>query len=116
MINLSLAIMTLWGGDMDDRRSTTGNVFSLAGGAVSWLSKKQTVVALSTSEAEYVALSVAAQEAMWFHKLLDDLQITSNPILINEDNQGAIALIQSLTPEPSTSIPIFILYEKHRYR
>ena len=48
-----------WGGDMDDRRSTTGNVFLLAGGAVSWLSKKQTVVALSTSEAEYVARSLA---------------------------------------------------------
>jgi len=52
-----------WEGDLDDRHSTTGNVFLLAGGAISWLSKKQTVVALSTSEAKYVALSLAAQEA-----------------------------------------------------
>ena len=49
-----------WGSDLDDRRSTCGNVFRLAGGAISWLSKKQAVVALSTSEAEYVALSLAA--------------------------------------------------------
>ena len=50
-----------WAGDCDDRHSTTGNVFLMAGGAVSWLSKKQAIVALSTSEAEYVALSSATQ-------------------------------------------------------
>ena len=48
-----------WAGDQDDRHSTTGNLFLMAGGPVSWLSKKQAIVALSTSEAEYVALSVA---------------------------------------------------------
>ena len=51
-----------WAGDMDDRHSTSGNVFFLAGRAVSWLSKKQATVALSTAEAEYVALSAATQE------------------------------------------------------
>ena len=51
-----------WGGDLDDRHSTTGNLFVMARGAISWLSKKQAIVALSTSEAEYVALSLAAQE------------------------------------------------------
>ena len=70
-----------WGGDPDDRCSTTGNVFLLAGGAVSWLSKKQPVVALSTSEAEYVALSMATQEAAWFQKLFTDLQIPTNRLL-----------------------------------
>ena len=50
-----------WAGDMDDRHSTSGNVFFLAGRAVSWLSKKQATVALSTAEAEYVALSAASQ-------------------------------------------------------
>ena len=54
-----------WAGDMDDRYSTSGNVFFLAGGAVSWLSKKQATVALSTAEAEYVALSAATQEVIW---------------------------------------------------
>ena len=47
-----------WGGNSDDRHSTTGNLFLIGGGAISWLSKKQAVVALSTSEAEYIALSL----------------------------------------------------------
>ena len=54
-----------WAGDLDDRHSTTGNLFLMAGGAISWLSKKQATVARSISEAEYVALSSAAQEAVW---------------------------------------------------
>ncbi len=56
-------------------------MFLLAGGAVSWLSKKQAVVALSTTEAEYVALSLAAQEATWLQKLLADLRIPTEPIV-----------------------------------
>ena len=70
-------------------------MFILAGGAVSWLSKKQAVVALSTSEAEYIALSLAVQEALWFRKLFTDLQMAEKPITIMEDNQGAIALTQN---------------------
>ena len=54
-----------WANDMDDRHSTTGNVFTMSGGAISWLSQKQTTVALSTAEAEYVALGSATQEAIW---------------------------------------------------
>jgi len=76
-----------WAGDLDDRHSTTGNVILLAGGAISWLSKKQAVVALSTSEAEYVELSLAAQAAAWLQKLLTDLQIPPKPIVIKEGNQ-----------------------------
>ncbi|KAK7878951.1 hypothetical protein WMY93_034205 [Mugilogobius chulae] len=59
-----------WAGDQDDRRSTTGNVFLLAGGAVSWLSKKQATVALSTAEAEYVATahSTLLQEELWLRR------------------------------------------------
>ena len=60
---------------------------------MSWLSKKQAVVALSTSEAEYVALSSAAQEAIWLKRLLIDLNVIHDcPIVIQEDNQGAIAM------------------------
>ena len=84
-----------FGGDLDDRHSTTGNVFLLAGGAISWLSKKQAVVALSISEAEYVALSMAAQEAAWFQKLFADLRMPTKAIVIKEDNQGAIALARN---------------------
>ena len=82
-----------WGGDSDDRHSTTGDLFVMAGGAISWLSKKQAIVALSTAEAEYVALSLAAKETTWLRKLLSDLRALPNrPTLLMEDNQGAIAI------------------------
>ena len=60
-----------WAGDLDDRHSTTGNLFLMAGGPISWVSKKQAVVALSTSEAEYVALSLATQEVDMAEKITD---------------------------------------------
>ena len=84
-----------WAGDQDDRRSTTGNIFLLSGGAVSWLSKKQATVALSTAEAEYIALSQAAQEGIWLKRLLCDLGVESMPTVILEDNQGAIAIAKN---------------------
>ena len=68
-----------WANDMDDRHSTTGNVFTMSGGAISWLSQKQTTVALSTAEAEYVALGSATQEAIWLYQLLNDLKIDTVP-------------------------------------
>lgn len=85
-----------WAGDQDDRRSTTGNIFLLCGGAVSWLSKKQAIVALSTAEAEYIALSQAAQEAIWLRRLLSDLGVeATTSTVILEDNQGAIAIAKN---------------------
>ena len=83
-----------WAGNNDDCHSTTGNLFQLAGGPISWLSKSS-VVALSTSEAEYVALSTCAQEAIWFRALLSPKAILSGPTMINEDNQGAIAIAKN---------------------
>ncbi len=81
-------------GDVDDRHSTTGNLFIMAGAPVSWLSKKQAIVALSTSEVEYVALSMATQEVVWLRHFLSDLITTEleTPTVIMEDNQGAIAM------------------------
>ena len=86
-----------WAGDLDDRHSTTDNIFLMTGGPISWLSKKQAAVALSTSEAEYVALSSVTQEAVWLRKLLtSDLQVTSQePTMIMEDNQGAISIVKN---------------------
>ena len=82
-----------WAGDSDDRHSTSGNLFLMAGGAVSWLSKKQAIVALSTSEAEYVALSL---EAVWLRSLLSDLGVSlDEPTALMEDNQGAIAIAKN---------------------
>ena len=85
-----------WAGDVGDRKSTSGYVFILGGAAISWKSNKQTCVALSTAEAEYVALSAAAQEAMWLQQLASDLlnkNIRETTIL--EDNQSAICLAKN---------------------
>lgn len=85
-----------WAGDRDDRHSTSGNLFLMASSPISWMSKKQSVVALSSAEAEYIALSSAAQETVWLRRLLEDLGAKSNlPTLIMEDNQGAIAQAQN---------------------
>lgn len=76
-------------------KSTTGVLFILNGGPIHWYSKKQTVVALSTCEAEYVALATATQEAAWLGPhLAEMLGIEKpNPVGIQVDNQGAIALV-----------------------
>ena len=51
-----------WAGDLSDRKSTSGYVFQMSGAAITWRSKKQSCVAISTAEAEYMALACAAQE------------------------------------------------------
>ena len=61
-----------WGGDPDTRRSVTGVVFNLAGGAVSWLSRLQSGVALSTAEAEYIATCEAAMEAASLRNIVEE--------------------------------------------
>ncbi|XP_060190804.1 secreted RxLR effector protein 161-like [Lycium barbarum] len=61
------------GGDLDERKSTSGYVFLLSDGAVSWSSKKQSCRSLSTMEAEYVALASAAQETVWLKRFLEHL-------------------------------------------
>ncbi len=81
-----------WVGDLDDRHCVTGNVFLMAGGAISWLIKKQASVALFTSEDEYVALSLATQEAIWLRRLLTEVGVQRGPVMVMEDNQGAIAI------------------------
>jgi hypothetical protein len=53
-----------WAGDLDRRRSTSGYVFNLFGGEISWMRKRQVVVALSTTEAEYMAATHASKESM----------------------------------------------------
>lgn len=85
-----------WASDVDDRRSVSGYMFKLCGAPISWRSKKQTSVALSTAEAEYVALSIATQEAVWLKQLLSELRIEqSEPTVVYEDNQSAISMTQN---------------------
>lgn len=90
-----------YGGDKSDRKSTTGNVFLLAGGAVSWLSRKQRSVSTSTTEAEYVALSTCAKQAVWLAQLLRDIgyaqYLGDSPWTTNlrGDNQSSLALVRN---------------------
>lgn len=82
-----------WASDVRDRKSCTGYIFMLQGGAISWRSHKQQTVALSTAEAEYMAMSSAAQEALYLRQLHGELsQQQINPLIIFSDNQSAIKL------------------------
>ena len=65
-----------WAGCAEDRRSTSGYMFSFGSSAISWSSKKQATVALSSSEAEYIAVNLAACQAVWLIRILEDLAIT----------------------------------------
>jgi hypothetical protein len=85
-----------WAGNLDDRRSTTGYVFLLGGASISWGSKKQPTVALSTTEAEYMALCQTAKEGIWLERLLGEIGYSpSLPVAILSDNQGAIDLTKN---------------------
>ena len=89
-----------WDGDLEDRKSTSGYIFQMVGGSISWRSKKQGVVALtvlSTTEAEYVALASATQEALWIRQLMTELkgQPPETAMLIFEDTQSVIAMTKN---------------------
>lgn len=84
-----------WGGDTLDRKSNTGYVVCLAGGPISWTSKKQRTVALSTMEAEYMALSEVTKEIIYVRNLLNHIryrEVIKNATKVYCDNQSAIYL------------------------
>ncbi|KAF7345200.1 Retrovirus-related pol polyprotein [Mycena sanguinolenta] len=82
-----------YAGDLETRRSTSGKVFMMAGGPVSWSSKKQDSVALSTVEAEYIALARSAKQAMWMYSFLAEIDmLQERPTVIHCDNASAVAL------------------------
>uniref|UniRef100_A0A2N9HTH1 Integrase catalytic domain-containing protein n=1 Tax=Fagus sylvatica TaxID=28930 RepID=A0A2N9HTH1_FAGSY len=83
-----------WASDKDERKSTLGYAFILGGGAVSWCSKKQSCIALSTMESEYVACSAAVQEAVWLRRFLQRLGVTAHAedvVLLYSDSTSALA-------------------------
>ena len=85
-----------WASDRDTRRSVTGYLFMLGGAAISWSSKLQPTVALSSSEAEYMSACAAAQEAIHLRRLMGSLgYVQDGPTIIMEDNQGCIAMSEN---------------------
>lgn len=82
-----------FGGDLDDQRSTSGYAFLCGNMRVSWCSEKQDSVSLPTTEAEYKAPSLTAQECIWLQRLADDLRLSVvKPTTIYGDNHSAIKL------------------------
>lgn len=81
--------------DIDTRRSTTGYIFLLNGGPITWSSQKQKTIALSTTEAEFVAASESAKEIIWLRQLLSDLGEIYDCVTLHVDNQSAIKLINN---------------------
>lgn len=85
-----------FGGDTDCRKSTTGFIFLLFGGAIAWGSKRQSCTTLSTTEAEYVAACETTKEAVWLRYLLDQIGVLPDgPSAILCDNQSAIRLVHN---------------------
>jgi hypothetical protein len=84
-----------WGGDEGDRKSTTGYVVLIDGNPVSWRSRKQPTVALSTCEAEFMAMTDAISETLFIRSLLTELGFNLPTTKIFEDNQGAIQLAKN---------------------
>eukprot|EP00253_Pinus_taeda_P010898 PITA_10898 len=84
-------------GDLDKRRSTSGYIFTLAGGAISWMSKLQNIIALSTTEEEYIAASHACKEAIWLKGLFGEFGRLQDNIKLFCDSQSAIHLAKNPT-------------------
>ena len=86
-----------WASDVNNRKLTSGYVFTLGGGTISWSSKKQPTVTLSSTEAEYIAGAHATKEATWLRLLLTELeQDTSLPTILHVNNQSTIAIARNL--------------------
>ena len=94
-----------WGGDENNRRSTSGIVMLLGNSLINWSSKKQSMVALSTTEAEYIAATSACQEITWLRRIVEELQLKQpEAITLYEDNAGCIQTAKN---------PIFHARTKH---
>jgi hypothetical protein len=84
-----------YAGDLDRRRSTTGYVFTCGGGPVSWKATLQVATTLSTTEAEYMALTEASKEAIWLNGLASGLGIQQESVVVKCDSQSAIHLAKN---------------------
>ncbi|KAK3001074.1 hypothetical protein RJ639_020290 [Escallonia herrerae] len=84
-----------YAGDLDSRRSTTGYIFTFYGGPICWKSVLQSTTVLSTTEAEYMALTKAAKEALWLKGLVEELGFMQRGVLLQCDSQSALDLAKN---------------------
>lgn len=92
-----------WASEIDERRSCTGFVIMMTNGAINWCSKRQPIVALSSTEAEYIALSSVTSDVLWTKQLRDELDNDkSTTTTIYCDNESAIKIAESDAFRPRT--------------
>ena len=100
-----------WASDPSSWKSQSGYFLKMAGGAISWMSRAQCTIALSSTEAEYVALSDCSRQVVWMHTLLGELGYKMKPIPICGDNQGSIFIASNpVTEKQSKHIDICFHY------
>ena len=93
---------TDWAGDVETSRSTTGYAIFLGNGIVSWLSRRQRRVTLSSTEAEYCGMTETAKQLRWIRNLYEELGFKLGPLPLCVDNQGAIFLASNPAQEGRT--------------
>jgi hypothetical protein len=106
-----------YAGDRDDRKSTSGYVFTLAGGAISWRSSKQDLVATSTMYAEFIACNEALGQVMWLKKFIPDLRIVDcirKPLRLYCDNAPAVFAHNNKSTNSTKPIEVKFYALKHR--
>ncbi|KAK2428583.1 hypothetical protein QL285_027097 [Trifolium repens] len=99
-----------WAGSADDRKSTSGGCFFLGKNFISWFSKKQNSVALSTAEAEYIAAGSSCSQLMWMKQILKEYNVEQDALTLYCDNLSAIKIPFNIV-EQSTLIYAIILSE-----
>jgi len=102
-LTLHSYIDAYWAGSVDDRKSSSGGALFMGSRLVSWFSKKQSSIALSTAEAEYVVVASCCTQLLWMMQTLQDLQITCTPpISIFCDHTSAISISKNLVMHSKT--------------
>ena len=102
VINVHGFVDADWAGDLDHRISTIGYVFNLFGGAISWMRKRQVVVALSTAEAEYMVATHASKEVVWLQRLCSGIEFVSKAVRLDCDSQSEIFLAKNAAHHAKT--------------
>lgn len=95
-IQLYAVVDADWGSNLSDRRSYSGFAFIMSSGAISWEARKQRTVALSSTEAELLAITEASKEALYLRRIFEEIRLPKNCITIFNDSQSAQKLIQSV--------------------
>ena len=90
------------GGDVDSSKSTSGYIYTIGGTAVSWMSRLQKCISLSSTEAEYVEIAEAGKEMIWLTDYLEELGKKQSEKILYSDSQSAIQLVKNLVYHSKT--------------